>query len=52
MQSIRWRLVLTYFVIIILTLGLIGIYLTNSMQQYSLNQKRIQTLTQANVLAG
>ena len=52
MQSIRWRLVLTYFIIIILTLGLIGVYLTNSMQQYSLNQKRIQTLTQANVLAG
>lgn len=52
MQSIRWRLVRTYFIIIVLTLSLIGIYITNSMRQYTLNQKKIQTLTQANVIAG
>ncbi|MEE0867464.1 MAG: HAMP domain-containing sensor histidine kinase [Clostridia bacterium] len=51
-QSIRWRLVLTYFIIIALTLVLISVYITNSMQQYSLNQKRIQTLSQANIIAG
>lgn len=43
---------LTYFLIIVLTLGLIGVYITNSMQQYTLNQKKIQTLSQANVIAG
>lgn len=52
MHSIRFKLVLTYFIIIILTLGFIGTYLTNSMQQYTLNQKKIQTLSQANVIAG
>lgn len=52
MQSIRWKLVLTYFIIIALTLGLIGVYITNSMQQYILNQKKINTLSQANVIAG
>lgn len=52
MQSIRWKLVLTYFIIIVLTLGLIGVYITNSMQQYILNQKKINTLSQANVIAG
>ena len=52
MQSIRWKLVLTYFIIIVLTLGLISVYVTNSMQQYILNQKKISTLSQANVIAG
>ena len=52
MQSIRWRLVLTYFIIMILMLGLIGTYLSNSMRSYSINQKKIQTLSQANVIAG
>jgi len=52
MQSIRWRLVLTYFIIMILMLGLIGTYLSNSMHKYTINQKKIQTLTQANVIAG
>lgn len=51
-QSIRWRLVFTYFLIIVLTLSLIGIYIVNSMQQYSINQKKIQILSQANVIAG
>ena len=52
MESIRWRLVLTYFIIIILTLSLIGVYLTSSVQKYTLEQKKVATLTQANVLAG
>ena len=52
MHSIRFKLVLTYFIIIVLTLVFIGTYLTNSMQQYTLNQKKIQTLSQANVIAG
>lgn len=52
MQSIRWRLVLTYFILIVLTLGLISVYVINSLQQYILSQKKMQTLTQANVIAG
>ncbi len=52
MQSIRWRLVLTYFIIIVLTLGLICVYITNTLQKYTIDQKKMQTLTQANVLAG
>ncbi|MBQ6937055.1 MAG: HAMP domain-containing protein [Clostridia bacterium] len=43
---------LTYFIIIVLTLGVIGVYITNSMRQYNLNQKKIQILSQANVIAG
>lgn len=43
---------LTYFIIIVLTICLIGVYITNSMRRYTLNQKKIQTLTQANVIAG
>jgi len=43
---------LTYFIIIALTLGVIGVYITNSMKEYILNQKKISTLSQANVLAG
>lgn len=35
-----------------LTLGLIGVYITNSMHNYTLEQKEVQTLTQANVIAG
>ncbi len=38
--------------IIVLTLGLISVYITNSMNNYSLKQKEVQTLTQANVIAG
>lgn len=52
MQSIRWKLVLTYFIIIVLTLGLIGVYIVNTMNQYIINQKEIDTLSEANVLAG
>jgi len=52
MQSIRWKLVLTYFIIIALTLAVIGVYITNSMHQYILNQKKIETLSKANVIAG
>lgn len=52
MQSIRWRLVLTYFLVIVLTFTIVGLYIANSMQQYSINQKKIQILSQANVIAG
>lgn len=52
MQSIRIQLVLTYFIIIVLTIILVGTYLTNSMRQYTLSQKKMQTLSQANVIAG
>ncbi|MBE7055504.1 MAG: cell wall metabolism sensor histidine kinase WalK, partial [Ruminococcaceae bacterium] len=52
MQSIRWKLVLTYFIIIVMTLSVICVYITNSMSQYILNQKKISTLSQANVIAG
>lgn len=43
---------LTYFIIIVLTLGLIGVYIVNTMNQYIINQKEIDTLSEANVLAG
>lgn len=52
MQSIRWRLVLTYFIIIVLTLGLISIYITNAMNRNMVEQKKVHTITQANVIAG
>ena len=52
MQSIRWKLVLTYFIIIVLTLVTVGIYIINSIQQHILGQKEMSTLTQANVLSG
>lgn len=52
MQSIRWRLVLTYFIIIVLTLGLISVYITNAIRQYTVEQKKVQAMTQANVIAG
>ena len=52
MQSIRWKLVLTYFIIIVLTLGIIGIYIVNTINRYIMNQKEIDTLSEANVLAG
>ena len=52
MQSIRWKLVLTYFIIIVLTLVTVGIYIINSIQQHMLSQKEMSTLAQANVLSG
>lgn len=52
MQSIRWKLVLTYLIITALTLGVIGVYITGSMKDYTLEQKKISTLSQANVIAG
>ena len=52
MQSIRWRLVLTYFIIIVLSLGLISVYITNAIRQYTVEQKKVQAMTQANVIAG
>ncbi len=50
--SIRWRIVGTYFLIIGLTLGFISVYIINSMRTYTLNQKEVQVLSQANVIAG
>ena len=52
MHSIRWKLVLTYFIIIVLTLVTVGIYIINSIQQHILSQKEMDTLAQANVLSG
>ena len=52
MQSIRWRLVLTYFIIIVLTLALISVYITNAIRKYTIEQEKVQALTQANVIAG
>jgi len=52
MQSIRWKLVLTYLIITALTLGVIGVYITGSMKEYIMEQKKISTLSQANVVAG
>jgi len=49
--SIRWRLVITYFIIILLTLFLISIYILNSLEEYFFNQKNIELLTKANVIA-
>ena len=43
---------LTYFLVIVLTFTIVGLYIANSMQQYSINQKKIQILSQANVIAG
>lgn len=43
---------LTYFIIIVLTLGIIGVYTVNTINRYIMNQKEIDTLSGANVLAG
>lgn len=48
--SLRWRLVVTYFIIILLTLFLISIYILNSLQEYFFTQKNIELLTKANVI--
>ena len=50
--SIRWRLVITYFIIILLTLFLISIYILNSLEEYFFSQKNIELLTKANIIAG
>ncbi|MCH5188454.1 MAG: HAMP domain-containing protein [Oscillospiraceae bacterium] len=42
----------TYFLIIGLTLGFISIYTIDSMRSYTLQQKEVQVLGQANVIAG
>ena len=52
MQSIRWKLVLTYLIITALTMGVIGVYITGSMKDYILEQKKINTLAQTNRIAG
>lgn len=49
--SIRWRLVLTYFIIILLTLSFISIYIRASLEEYFFNQEEIELLTKANVIA-
>lgn len=51
-STIRFRLVLTYLVIIALTTGLIIVRTTNSMTDYLLSQKKSEVLTQANILSG
>lgn len=35
-----------------LTLGLISVYITNAIKQYTIEQKEVQAMTQANVIAG
>ncbi len=49
--SIRWRLVITYFIIILLTLFLISSYILKSLEEYFFTQKGIELLTRANVTA-
>ena len=50
--SIRWKLVVTYFLLIAITMVFITVYVTNSMRRYTLNQKEVQVLSQANVISG
>ncbi len=52
MGSIRWKLIGTYFLIIGLTLGFISVYIMSSMRSYTLEQREVQVLGQANVIAG
>lgn len=42
----------TYFLLIAFTMVFISIYITNSMRQYTLSQKEVQVLGQANVISG
>ena len=43
---------MTYFLLVSFTLVFISFYVTNSMRQYTLNQKEVQVLSQANVISG
>lgn len=47
----KWRLVATYFAVILLTLTLIIVYIMNSLREYSINQKKMELMTKANILA-
>ena len=42
----------TYFLLVAITLIFISLYVTGSMRRYSLNQKEVQVLGQANVISG
>ncbi|MBZ4645116.1 MAG: hypothetical protein PWR27_1460 [Petroclostridium sp.] len=44
-------MVITYFLIILLTLFLIDIYIQDSLEEYSFNQRGVELLTRANVVA-
>lgn len=50
-SGIRVKIVLTYFVIILLTLFFISVYIFTSLKAHFTNQKKIEYLTQANVIA-
>lgn len=45
-------MVITYFLLIAFTMVFISIYITNSMRRYTLSQKEVQVLGQANVISG
>ena len=49
--SIKWRLVFTYFIIILLTLFVISIYILNSLEEYFFKQKGVELFTRANIVA-
>ncbi|MGM9552390.1 MAG: ATP-binding protein [Clostridia bacterium] len=51
-STIRCQLIVTYLVIILLTISLFWLYTSNSTTNYLLNQKKNEVLTQANVLSG
>ena len=48
----RWQLVLTYVIIILLTLSLVTFYIIHESKKYNVEQKQMEILTQANVLSG
>ncbi len=52
MGQFRWQLVLTYVIIILLTLTLLTAYVLHVSEDYNISQKKMEVLTNANVLAG
>ena len=50
-DNLRWRLSITYLLIIILVMALSGFFLNTSVTNYYLNNAKINYMSQANILA-
>ncbi len=51
LNSIKVRLVLTYVLIILLTLTLVSVYIINMIRDYSVNGRKVDLLTKASILS-
>ncbi len=49
--NIRWKIVSTYIIIIIVVLAVLSSFLLNTLYSYLFDQKRVEVLTSANIIA-